>query len=70
MLDVSPLLLWPLEDLIELLPLPTADSPRARRVSVLLVEARAAGTPPGTIFAVLLDWSRVLLTWPASNRRN
>jgi hypothetical protein len=60
MLDVSPLFLWPLEDLLELLPLPTADSPQARRLAVLLAEARAAGTPPQTIFAVLLDWARLL----------
>jgi hypothetical protein len=60
MLDVSPLFLWPLEELIEFLPLPTADSPKARRLSVLLAEARAAGTPAPAVFAVLLDRSRLL----------
>lgn len=37
-----------------------ADSPRARRLQCLIAEARAAGVPTRVLFAVLLDWARVL----------
>jgi hypothetical protein len=37
-----------------------ADSPQARRLQCLIAEARAAGVPTRVLFAVLLDWARVL----------
>ena len=60
MIDVSPLLLWPADDVLELMPIESADSPQARRLAVLAAEAQAAGqcTP---VLAWLCDVARVLL---------
>ena len=60
MIDVSPLLLWPTDEVLELMPIDSADSPQARRLAVLAAEAQAAGH--GTaVLAWLCDLARVLL---------
>jgi hypothetical protein len=69
MIDVSPLLLWPVADVLELMPIDSADEPSARRLSVLAAEAQAAGHS----LALLAWWCDVahvlLLTVPASCNR-
>ena len=60
MIDVSPLLLWPAVDILELMPLETADSPRARRLAVLAAEAQAAGQG-AAVLAWFCDIGRLLL---------
>ena len=59
MIDVSPLLLWPVQDVLELMPFDTADNPQARRIAILVAEAHAAGQT-GPVLATLCDWGREL----------
>jgi hypothetical protein len=63
MIDTFQFLVWPpdsnLHEGFPFGPMP-ADSPRARRLLCLIAEARAAGVPTRTLFALLLDWAHVL----------
>jgi hypothetical protein len=71
MIDTSAYALWSADDLSFTstacaLPAfsiddPQADSPRARRLQVLIAEARAAGTPWSTIIRIFVDWVGVAL---------
>jgi hypothetical protein len=60
-IDPSPLYLWPLHDVLELMPLDSADNPQARRLAVLCAEAHAAGQATA-VLATLCEWTRVLLS--------
>jgi septum formation topological specificity factor MinE len=61
MIDVSSWLLFESDsELHELFPFACADSPRARRLQVLLAEARAAGVDAATITAAFTGWARVI----------
>jgi hypothetical protein len=59
MIDVSPLLLWPVHDVLELMPFDAADNPQARRVAVLIAEAHAA-RQTASVLATLCEWGRML----------
>ena len=58
--DPSPLYLWPVDDAIEMLPISAADSPRARRLAVLLAEAYEYGQCTA-VLRTLTGWARQLL---------
>jgi septum formation topological specificity factor MinE len=61
MIDVSSWLLFDSDsELHELFPFPCADSPRARRLQVLVAEARAAGVDAAEITAAFVGWARVI----------
>lgn len=60
MIDVSPLMLWPVDDVLKLMPIEAADNPQARRLAILVAEAQAAGQS-AAVLAWLCDVARVLL---------
>jgi hypothetical protein len=69
MIDVSPLLLWTADEVLELMPIDSADSPRARRLAVLAAEAQSAGHG-AAVLAWMCDVARALLldVAPAAER--
>lgn len=63
MIDVFQWFVWPAHSTLhEEFPCvaPAADSAQARRLQCLFAEARAGGVPTRVLFAIALDWARLL----------